>query len=325
MSGSEKQAALAIDIGGTKILAAVVSPQGDIISQQYCLTLASEGVEAVIDRLLIATRGALDKANVDLSQLKGLGIATAGALDTRKGIVTASPNLPGWQNVPLRDIVVEKLGINTYLVNDANAAALAEYLLGAGRGTNNMIYVTVSTGIGGGIIINGELYSGVDGCAAEIGHMTIDANGPECNCGNRGCLEVLASGTAVAREAIVRLKRGERSRISEIVGDKLEDIDARIVGVAAKGGDPLASEIIAKAAYYLGVGLVNLVNIFNPERIIIGGGMSHLGDMLLEPAKRVVKERAFKLPAQSVSIVPSQLGDDAGVIGAALFVFQSAK
>jgi glucokinase len=188
-----------------------------------------------------------------------------------------------------------------------------------------MIYVTVSTGIGGGIIINGELYSGVDGCAAEIGHMTIDANGPECNCGNRGCLEVLASGTAVAREAIVRLKRGERSRISELVGDKLEDIDARIVGVAAKGGDPLASEIIAKAAYYLGVGLVNLVNIFNPERIIIGGGMSHLGDMLLEPAKRVVKERAFKLPAQSVSIVPSQLGDDAGVIGAALFVFQSAK
>jgi glucokinase len=325
MSRGKKQAALAIDIGGTKILAALVSPQGDIISQEYCLTLAHEGVEAVINRLLTTASNTLDKANMEISQLEGLGIATAGALDTKRGIVTASPNLPGWHNVPLKDIITEKLGVNVYLMNDANAAALAEYLLGAGRGAHNMIYITVSTGIGGGVIINGRLYSGVDGCAGEIGHMTIDVNGPKCNCGNSGCLEVLASGMAVAKEAITRVRRGESSQLSELVAGKLEDIDARIVGIAASRGDPLAFDIIAKAANYLGVGMVNLVNIFNPERIIVGGGMSHLGDMLLEPARRVVRERAFQLAAQSVSIIPSQLGDNAGVIGAAMFVLQSVN
>jgi glucokinase len=324
MSRGKKQAALAIDIGGTKILAALVSPQGDIISQEYCLTLAHEAVEAVINRLLTTASNTLDKANMEISQLEGLGIAMAGALDTKRGIVTASPNLPGWHNIPLKDIMTEKLGIEVYLINDANAAALAENLLGAGRGAHNMIYITVSTGIGGGIITNDRLYSGVNGCAGEIGHMTIDVNGPKCNCGNSGCLELLASGTAVAKEAITRVRRGESSQLSELVAGRLEDIDARIVGIAADRGDPLACDIIAKAANYLGVGMVNLVNIFNPERIIVGGGMSHLGDMLLEPARRVVRERAFQLAAQSVSIVPSQLGDNAGVIGAAMFVFQSA-
>jgi glucokinase len=325
MPESKLQSALAIDIGGTKILAAVVSSEGDIISQEYCLTLADEGVEAVINRLLTTANNTLDKANIDISRLEGLGIAMAGALNTKRGIVTASPNLPGWHNVPLKDILTEKLGIDTYLINDANAAAVAEYLFGAGRGASNMIYITVSTGIGGGIIIKGKLYSGVNGCAGEIGHMTIDANGPKCKCGNRGCLEVLASGTAVAREAITRVRRGERSQLGELVGGKLEDIDARIVGIAANKGDPLACEIIAKAGSYLGVGMVNLVNIFNPERIIVGGGMSHLGDMLLEPARQVVRERAFQLSAQTVNIVPSQLGDNAGVIGAAMFVFQSVN
>lgn len=324
MSGDRKEAALAVDIGGTKILAALVSPCGEVISQEYCLTRAQEGVEAVTNRLLNATRRVLDKAGIATAQLEGLGIAIAGALDTKSGVVTDSPNLPGWHNVPLENMITEKLGTKVRLINDANAAALAEYLLGAGRGAHNMIYITVSTGIGGGIIIDDRLYSGVDGCAGEIGHMTIDANGPRCNCGSSGCLEMLASGTAVAREAVARIKRGESSQLAALVGGKLEDIDARIVGIAANNGDPLARDVVAKAANYLGVGMVNVVNIFNPERIVVGGGMSHLGDMLLEPARRVVREKAFRLAAGSVSIVPSQLGDNAGVIGAAMFVFQAA-
>lgn len=324
MLEDRKRVALAVDIGGTKILAALISEAGDIISQENYLTLADEGVEAVIDRLLTAVNHALEKAKMRFSQLSGFGIATAGALDARRGIVTGSPNLPGWHNVPLRDIVAEKLGIQAYLINDASAAALGEYLLGAGVGVSNLIYITVSTGIGGGIIVNGKLYLGADGCAGEIGHMTVDLNGPRCSCGNTGCLEALASGTAVAREAVTRISRGEKSRITELVGDRLEQVDARIVGTAAKEGDALACDIIDKAANYLGIGLANLANIFNPELIIVGGGMSRLGDMLLEPARRVVRERAFQLPAQSLSIVPSQLGDNAGVLGAAMYVFQSA-
>jgi len=180
----------------------------------------------------------------------------------------------------------------------------------------------VSTGIGGGIIIDGRLYFGSSGGAGEIGHTTVDVNGPRCNCGNIGCLEMLASGTAVAKEVIKRIRQGERSSLTEIVGGKIENITAEEVSMAAQDGDCLASEVILKAATYLGVGIANLVNIFNPEMIIIGGGMAKMGDLLLNPARQVVRERAFQLSAQAVRIVPAQLGDDAGVLGAAVFAFQ---
>ncbi|MBA7654162.1 Glucokinase [subsurface metagenome] len=216
----------------------------------------------------------------------------------------------------------EKYRVNTFLINDAGAAALGEHRLGAGRGVSNLIYLTVSTGIGGGIIINGKLYSGQCGGAGEIGHMTIDVNGPRCNCGNTGCFEVLASGTAVAKEAIRRIRQGEGSSLIEIVAGKIENITAEKVEVAARDGDSLALDIISRAAIYLGVGMVNLVNIFNPEMIIVGGGMAKMGDLLLNPARQVVKERAFQLSAQAVRIVPAQLGEDAGVLGAAIFAFE---
>ena len=241
------------------------------------------------------------------------------------GVVTSSPNLPGWSDIPLRDIIREKYGITTYLVNDASAAALGEYHLGAGRGVSNLIYVTVSTGIGGGIIIDGKLYCGTSGSAGEVGHMTIDVDGPRCRCGNVGCLEVLASGTAVAKEAIDRISAGEGSYLTEIVGGRIENITAEKVGVAARYGDSLALEVIAKAAMYLGVGMVNLVNIFNPEMIIVGGGMSKLGDLLFVPVRQLVQERAFRLSAQAVHIVPAELGDNAGVLGATVFAFQQGR
>jgi glucokinase len=185
-----------------------------------------------------------------------------------------------------------------------------------------VIYLTVSTGIGGGIIIGGELYSGADGTAGEIGHMTIEADGPQCQCGNFGCLEVLASGTAVAREAVNRINQGEKSYIAELTGGKIEKVTAEIVARAAKHGDRLACEVVTSAAVYLGIGLANLVNIFNPDMIIIGGGMSKMGDMLLKPARQTVKQRAFKLPARTVRIVKARLGGDVGVIGAAVDFFE---
>jgi len=313
---------LAIDLGGTKIIAAIISNQGRVIAREYYLTLAEEGAQSVINRTLSAIDRLLSLGKIDSSQLNSISIAAAGAINFEKGLVNSSPNLLGWYDIPLKDIIKGKYRVNTLLINDASAATLGEHRFGVGKGVNNLIYLTVSTGIGGGIIINGKLYSGPCGSAGEIGHMTIDVNGPRCSCGNIGCLEMLASGTAVAREAIRRIRQGERSSLTEIVEGEIESITAEKVGVAAQGGDSLALEVILKAANYLGVGMVNLVNIFNPEMIIVGGGMAKMRNLLLDPARQIVRERAFQLPAQAVSIVPAQLGDDAGVLGAAVFAFQ---
>ena len=317
-----KPPVLSIDLGGTKIITAIVSNNGQIVAKEYCLTLAEEGPPSVINRVLSAIDHLLSVKNMDLSQLDSISLAAAGAIDFDQGLITSSPNLPGWHDIPLRDTVKEKYGVNTFLINDASAAALGEHRFGAGKGIRNLIMLTVGTGIGGGIIINGELYLGAGGSAGEIGHMTIDVNGPRCSCGNIGCLETLASGTAVAREAIRRISQGESSSLTEIVFGNIEDITAEKVDIAAAGGDSLAAEVISQAATYLGVGMVNLVNIFNPEMIIVGGGMAKMGDRLLNPARQVVRERAFQLPAQAVCIVPAQLGEDAGVIGAAVFARQ---
>jgi len=312
---------LAVDLGGTKIITAVVLPDGKIVSRNYCLTMADKGTEMVIDRVLSAVKGAISKAKLETSEFVGLGVAAAGVLDLRKGLITTSPNLPDWYDVPLRDMLADKLGIITYLINDASAAALGEHRFGAGVGVDNMIYLTVSTGIGGGIIVDGQLYSGADGCAGELGHMTIEVDGPQCHCGNFGCLEALASGWAVAREAKTRINRGEESSIIELAGGKLEDINAEKIATAARQGDRLACDIVSKAANHLGVGLSNLVNIFNPELIVIGGGLSKMGGMLLKPARKVLKERAFQLPADTVRIVRARCGSNAGIIGAAAYVF----
>ena len=313
---------LAIDLGGTKVIAAVIFDKGEVMAREYYLTLADEGPRAVINRMLSAIDHLLSAQDMSLSQLHSISVSAAGAIDMKRGLVTLSPNLPGWCNIPLRDIIKEKYKVNTFLLNDASAAALGEHRFGAGRGVKTLIYLTVSTGIGGGVIIDDKLYCGPSGSAGEIGHMTIDVNGSRCNCGNIGCWETLASGTAVAQEAIRRVSCGERSSLIEIVEGKTENITAETVEIAARDGDSLALDVIAKAATYLGVGMVNLVNIFNPEMIIVGGGMAKMGDLLLAPARQVVQERAFQLPAQAVRIVPAQLGDDAGVLGAATFAFQ---
>jgi len=312
---------LAIDLGGTKIITAIIN-NGQVIAEERCLTLADEGPQSVINRLLSSVDYLLSLKNIEPSQLDSISLAAAGAIDLEKGLVTSSPHLPGWHDVPLRDIVREKYRLNTFLLNDASAAALGEHRFGVGRGVNNLILLTVGTGIGGGIIINGRLYNGPCGSAGEMGHMTIDVNGLSCECGNIGCLETLASGTAMAREARKRITQGERSSLVEMVAGKIEDITAEKIGVAARAGDPLALDIIAEAGNYLGVGMVNLVNIFNPEMLIVGGGVAKVGDLLLDPARQVVKERTFQISAQAVRIVLAQLGDEAGVLGAAVFALE---
>ena len=311
---------LAIDLGGTNIKSAVLLPDGKIIYFKSYPTPADKGPREVVKRILFAIKDTLGKTDLEVVRLSGIAIAAAGILDAKNGVVTSSPSLTGWHNVPLRDMILVELGADICLINDASAAALGEHRFGAGRGTENLVYLTVSTGIGGGIIIDGSLYNGTDGCAGEIGHMIIEAEGPQCNCGNFGCLEILASGTAMANEAKRRIGRNEASCISEFSVGNPDNITAEIVALAAKQGDSLACEVINRAAYYLGVGLANVVNIFNPEVIIIGGGVSKMGDMLLRPARKVVKQRAFRLPARTARIVRSRLGDKVGIIGAAIYL-----
>jgi glucokinase len=316
---------LAVDLGGTKIVAALISGAGEILSREYSPTLAEEGVDAVIRRILTTATALVKNVDLPYSSLSGIAIAAAGAIDSVKGIVTDSPNLPGWHNIPLKDEIEKATGVRTFVINDATAAALGEHRFGAGRGVSNLIYLTVSTGIGGGIIIDGKLYSGVSGSAGEMGHMTIDLNGPRCNCGNVGCLEVLASGKAVAREAQRIIAQGAKTAILDLAEGDPQYVTAQTVATAAHKGDAVALSIINKAATYLGVGLVNLVNIFNPEMIIVGGGMGKMGELLLKPARKVVSERAFPFPASVVRIVSSELGDNSGVFGAVAFVVDSDR
>ena len=322
---SNEDSLLAMDLGGTKIVTAMVSPKGEILCRENIPTLADEGVEAVIGRMLASIDSVMGK--MDLSHLSPprIAIAAAGAIDSHRGTVTDSPNLPGWCDVPLKQIVEEAFGLPTFLLNDCSAAVLGEHYFGVGRGVDNLIYVTVSTGIGGGIMIDGNLYTGVSGSAGEVGHMTIDVNGPRCNCGNDGCLEILASGKAIAREAQRLIAQGAKTRILEFAEGEVDNVTAKTVAAAALQGDALALEVISRAATYLGIGMANLVNIFNPEMIIIGGGLSKMGDMLLNPTRQVVARRAFQVAAERVRIVASELGDQNAVLGAAVFARSQSK
>ena len=316
---------LGIDLGGTKILTAVASTEGKILSRDHSITPANEGQEAIVKSILESAGRSLNQAGITAAALSVIGIGAPGLSNPETGVVFTSPNLPGWHDFPLRDIIEKELGRKAFLINDADAAAIGELYFGAGKGARNFIYVTVSTGIGGGIIIDGKIYTGATGMAGEPGHMVIADEGPPCNCGNKGCWETLASGTALAREAKHRIKDGARTSILELAGGDVEKVNAEMIHKAAQASDDLANELIARTAYYLGVGLANLINIFNPEVIVIGGGLSNIGDMLLQPAIEEAGRRAFEQAYQSVLFARAELGRNSGVLGAAAFAVEKMR
>jgi len=302
-----------------------VDKTGRIISRDYRQTEAAKGLDAVVARMIDAASEVMNGGGVVSAQISAVGVAAPGPIDAKSGVVTTPPNLPGWTDVPLRQLIQDGLGLPTALENDANAAALAEHRFGAGQGTEHMIYVTASTGIGGGFILNGELYGGATGAAGEIGHMTILPQGPHCGCGNRGCLEALASGTAIAREARERVKCGIPTLIADLAKGDLKHISAKLVAQAAGQGDIEAQEILDEAMTYLGVGMANLVNLFNPELIVIGGGLTNMGARIFDPVRSIIQRRAFRAAAQVVRVVPARLGDDVGALGAAAVAMLSEK
>ena len=315
---------VAVDIGGTKIMTAIFTSDGKELAKEVRPTLGSEGVTRVIERIGAAIKSLLFSKNIGISQISAICIACAGGIDTGRGVVvTPSPNLPDWVEITLADMIKKKFGVDTIVLNDASAAALGEHRYGAGRGVKNLVLFTLGTGIGGGIIIDGKLYLGAVGGAGELGHMTIDGDGPKCGCGNTGCLEMLASGTAIAKDAVERIKGGGKSSLADMVGGELDKITAQTIGKAARSGDKLAQDVITRAAYYLGIGMVNVVNIFNPEMVIIGGGMAELGEMIIGQGRKMVAERTFSINARAVNIVIAQLGNEAGIYGAAAFALDN--
>ncbi len=316
---------LGVDLGGSKILTAVVNSKGEMRSRDHCRTPAARGPGAVIQALLDSIERTLNQAGMAAAELEAISIGAPGFSSPETGVVFTSPHLPEWQDVPLRDIIGQKTGVKTLLINDANAAALGEMYFGAARGARNFICITLGTGIGGGIVIDGEIYTGALGTAGEIGHMTIDTSGPKCTCGNTGCWETLASGKALAREARKRIKDGAQTTLLEYAAGDIDKVNAEVVHKAARQGDTLAKEVIAQISYYLGVGLTNLVNIFNPELIVIGGGLANIGDILLAPAYKLVREKVNATAFASVRFARAKLGENAGVIGAAAYAFHEME
>ena len=304
----------AIDLGGTKLRSIVVDGSGRVLGDDIGLSRAEEGLEVVLERIEESLDAALGKAGVKRERLAGFGIASPGAVDAARGIVPNAPQLPGWQDVPLARLLEERFGLPTLLENDASAAALGEHRYGAGRGSRHMLYITVSTGVGGGIIIDGGLYRGKSGAAAEMGHVIIDMNGPACGCGARGCLESLASGTAIAKRGELLAESGDSPILARLRKEE-GPVTAEMMERAATMGDAASREAFRQAGHYFGVALAGFVNVFDPEVIVIGGGVAKAGDLLLEQARVTMESLAMTQPLKGVRLTVSELGEFAGTMG----------
>jgi len=312
---------LGVDLGGTNIVTGAVAEDGSAVhGVRADATRAEDGADAVVDRIARLCRESMAEAEraggVTRDRIVGVGIGSPGPLDRERGLVLVTPNL-GWRDFPLRQRVSDALGLPATLDNDANCAVFGEWWMGAGRGAQVLVGMTIGTGIGGGIVIDGKIYHGVSDAAGEIGHTTIDSTGRRCKCGNYGCLEAYASGPAIAARAVEGIEAGAESRLPDYVGGDLERITAQTVYEAAHDGDTYALEVVRDTARLLGTGVANLINIFNPDTVVILGGVTLAGDSLFVPLQAEVKRRAFKPAVARCRILPGTLPGTAGVVGAA--------
>lgn len=305
---------LGIDIGGTNIRLGIVDKNGKVLARHRIPTLKEQGKDRVIARLLRAIEFIINKKRV---QVRGIGIGCPGPLDSKRGIVLSPPNLPDWKGIPLKKIVEKRFRLPVVLENDANLIGLGESWRGAGKNASSMVLLTLGTGIGSALIINKKLWSGSRGFASEFGHVSVDLNGPRCGCGNRGCIEVYASATAVVRRMKEALKKSVTSKSFK---SAREDMTAAKIYLAARKGDKLSRRIVDETGLYLGAAIANIVNALNPEMIVISGGMAKAGKPLLDKIKKTVKERALKESCAGLKIVLGKLGEDAGIIGAVKFL-----
>ncbi len=308
---------IGIDVGGTNVKIALVSDKGKIIYSNSIPTRAEMGYEYTINSMKDAVRDLLKETKMKASDIEGMGFGFPGQIDCKKGVVRLAPNIPGWVNVPIASIMEKEFGIPTRVDNDVRTATLGELNYGAGVGCENLVCITVGTGIGSGLVVNGKLVRGANNAAGEIGHIKLNMQGgPLCGCGDRGCLEAYASGPSIVAMAEEYIRGGKSTKYRELANP---DITPYIVAVAAKEGDPVARQIFRIMGEYIGMGLTSVVNLLNPEKIIIGGGVADAGDILLDPIRETIAKRAMTIQRE-VEVVPAQLGNTAGVIGASLLI-----
>lgn len=304
---------IAVDLGGTNVRVALMESAQRLKNKIAERTVVQLGPDGVIDQIVRMANTALTDAGATWRDIDCMAISSPGPLDPVTGIVYAPPNMPGWHAVPLKRQMEERTGVPVRVINDAHAAGLGEFHFGAGQGKRNLVYLTVSTGIGGGVIVEGKLLEGSNGAGGHLGHITLDRNGPRCPCGNIGCLETLASGTAIARIFSERLAAGRSSAVTGWTdGPTAADVTRGV-----RLGDPLAIEVFTQAAETLGFGVVSCIHIFNPDVVVLGGGVTAAGDLLFDIVRRIVREHTLKIPLSIVDVVPAQLGEDAGLTGAA--------
>jgi glucokinase len=313
-----------VDLGGTNLRAAVVdTTSGRVLAQQRCLTQAHEGQAAVTARMTALIETAMAESGCTAEQLGGLGVGVPGTPDIETGLVRFLTNLPGqWRDVPLAALLSERLGLAAVLINDVRAVTLAEWRFGAGRGADTLACLAIGTGIGGGLVVKGRLHLGLGGTAGEFGHQVVDAHGPPCGCGGRGCLELYASGPAIAAQAAKAVLHGHTTRLGPLCGYDLNRLTAQVVVEAAAEGDAAALDILARAGQYLGIAVANIITAVSPEKILFGGGVGLSGDWLIDHVRRVIVERVHVVDVSQVRLVRAALGDEAGPIGAAVWAQQ---
>lgn len=316
--GSKNDLFVGVDLGGTKILAGVFSPQLRLLQTAKLSTKSNRGFEPVVDRIARCVRDAVDEADMNLKQVQAIGIGAPGAIDSETGEVIFAPNLQ-WKDAPLRKELEKRLEVPVFVENDCTACTLGVHEVELKGRTRNLLGVFLGTGIGGGLILDGRVHRGFNGTAGELGHMVLQVGGPKCGCGNNGCFEALASRTALFREIQQRVKAGEKTLLTEMLGDSLDDLKSGDLRKALRKGDKLVEKVVESAAEYTGIAIANLINILNPEIVVLGGGViDALEDEMMSIITETALDYAMPGTVKGVEIIASKLGDNAGITGGAV-------
>jgi glucokinase len=315
-----------VDLGGTKILSGVFDHSLECIGTAKLSTKSTRGVDRVVERIARAAQDAVDEADLTMKQIAGVGVGAPGAVDFGSGTVIFAPNLEGWKEIPLKKELEKVLGVPVFVENDCNISALGVWAVELKSKPRSMVGIFVGTGIGGGLIIDGEPYSGAGHTAGEIGHMVLEVNGPKCGCGNKGCFEALASRTAIFQQIKAGVKDGQKTLLTEMLGEDLADLRSGDLRKAIRRGDKFVDRIIESAAEYIGIATANLINILNPEVVVLGGGVIEaLADEMMSVIIETTKDYAMPGTLKGVEIIPSKLGDNAGITGAAVLARKETK
>ena len=308
---------IGVDLGGTNVKTALVTRDGAIVCKDSRPTHADGGPDAVIGDMCAGVDAVLAETGKSKDDVLALGVGAPGPMNWQTGVVYSPPNLPGWKDVPLAKLMHERTGLPAYVDNDANVACWGEFWKGSGHDVESLVMLTLGTGVGGGIVVAGQLLRGPDGTAGELGHLCVNRNGRQCNCGAKGCLETYASVSGLVRTAIKHMDPGRVTVLTDMSSGDPDKITGKMVSDAVDQGDTYAAWVMKETATWLGIGIASLINALNPEVIVLGGGMIAAGDALFVPVRETVRAQAFEVPAKRAEVIPASLGNDAGVIGAA--------